>query len=118
MMRLSVGTILMLCAHSSAYAQSSAAVIGPGTVTCAQYAQSYKRSPANADAVYMSWAQGFLSGWKLSLLDKGDPARRNLGAKTPEQMTDHIHLFCDQNPLKPFFLAALDFYETLPAKKQ
>jgi len=117
MIRLSISAILIVCVHSSAYAQSSA-VIGPGTATCGQYAESYKRSSANADAVFMSWAQGFLSGWKLSLLEKGDRATKNLSAKTPEQMADHIHSFCDQNPLKPFFLAALDFYETLPARKQ
>jgi hypothetical protein len=116
MLRLSICVILIAGAHSSAYAQNSA-VIGGGTATCGQYAESYKRSPANADAVFMSWAQGFLSGWKLSLLKAGGSPTKNLSAKTPEQMADHIHLFCDQNPLKPFFLAALDFYETLPARK-
>jgi len=116
-MRRSLSALtLLFCLPASCYAES-AAVIGPGTATCAQYAASYKRSPSNADAVFMSWAQGFLSGWKSSLLTKGERRTKNLSSKTPEQMAQHIHAFCDANPLKSFFIAALDFHETLPEAK-
>lgn len=117
-MKRSINALALLFCLTEFCAAESAAVIGPGTATCAQYAASYKRSPASADAVFMSWAQGFLSGWKTSLLTKGERETKDLGSKTPEQMTRHIHGFCDANPLKDFFLAALDFYDTLSATKR
>jgi hypothetical protein len=109
--------VLLFCFTEFCYAQSSA-VIGPGTATCAQYAAAYKRDPSNADAVFMSWAQGFLSGWKTSLLTKGERATKNLSSKTTEQMQQHIHAFCDANPLEPFFIAALDFHDSLSETKR
>jgi hypothetical protein len=117
-MQRSTGALMLLFCLTAPCLAESAAVIGPGTATCAQYGASYKRSPSNADAVFMSWAQGFLSGWKTSLLTKGDAVTKNLGSKTTEQMQQHIHAYCDANPLKPFFLAAVDFYDTLPETKR
>jgi hypothetical protein len=117
-MQRSISTLtLLFCLTASCFADSSA-VIGPGTATCAQYAADYKRNPSNADAVFMSWAQGFVSGWKSSLLTKGERDTKNLSSKTPEQMARHIHAYCDANPLKPFFIAALDFHDSLSETKR
>jgi hypothetical protein len=117
MLRSMSALMFLFCLTASCFAESSA-VIGAGTATCAQYAESYKRSPSNVDAVFMSWAQGLLSGWTMSLLANGDHTTKNLSSKTPEQMAQHIHAYCDANPLKPFFLAAVDFHESLPEKKR
>jgi hypothetical protein len=42
-------------------------MMGPGSVTCGQYAEEYRRDPTFADFGFFSWAQGFMSGFNLAM---------------------------------------------------
>ncbi len=54
---------------------------GLGSQTCAQFAEQYRANPQRADIAYISWAQGFMSGWNFALMDSKN-VYRNL--ETPK----------------------------------
>lgn len=100
----------VLIAH---VAQAATAVESMGTATCGQYGQAYKTSPKNADAVFMSWVQGFLSGWNVGALYRKEPLR-DLSGKSVDEQVRFIQMFCANNPLLPVFQGAVELYKSLP----
>jgi hypothetical protein len=98
----------------SSAAMAKTAARGVGTTSCAQFAQDYRRSPRTADIVYMSWAEGFMSGWNAGALSD-QKALRDLGVKTAEDESRAIRYYCDAHPLASFLDAVLDVYFSLPS---
>ncbi len=86
--------------------------IGVGLYTCGQYAEKYKQNTSYADAVYMSWAWGFISGLNATRIEK-----HNLD-EDGSQIFRSIRSECAKNPLKLFIDVVFDTYLTLPLIKQ
>ena len=46
-------------------ARGDSVMRGVGALSCAEVAQAYRDSPKIAEAMYVSWAQGFMAGLNL-----------------------------------------------------
>ena len=97
---------------SAAYAEPSA-VVGIGSRTCGQFAEAYKKSPSTTEIAFFTWAQGFMAGQNVSLMDRKEKAR-DLRAKSTESQEAFIRSYCDSHPLTGYWLATLVLFETLP----
>jgi len=90
--------------------------MGVGMSSCAEFARDYKRNPDTYMAMYLSWAQGFMSAINfLKRVTNKPPHNLNGLTLTDQQM--RLQFYCDQNPLKPFFYAAQDLWDALPETK-
>jgi hypothetical protein len=92
-----------------------AGILGIGAATCAEFAAAYKQTPELTEAVYYTWAQGFMTG------------QNSIAFKNKEKVFDFEHLnqndqkfflrsFCDQHPLAIFVQAVLDLINRLPKR--
>ncbi len=95
-----------------------AGLSGVGATSCSQVIANYskkrpEREKALFGAVYLSWAQGFISG-----INRGNDALnrpvKNVEAWPPDVQTQHLITFCDKNPSKLFVTAAFDLFYALP----
>lgn len=89
---------------------------GIGSQTCAQFAEQYRGSPQTADLAYMSWAQGFTTGFNFSLAGSKN-VFRDLDTKSFETQATYLRQYCNDHPLATFFQAVVDLFSTLPFKK-
>jgi hypothetical protein len=103
--------VALLIMASSAHAEAVAA--GVGVRTCAQFAEDYKHSPANAETIYTNWALGFLSGMNAAGDATGKP-RRDLEAMSPDSKRQFMRDYCDQHPLQFYLEAVLQLGLSLP----
>jgi hypothetical protein len=101
--------LLGLCATAEA---QETAMRGIGTRSCGEFAKHYRRSPASADLIFNSWAQGFWSGLNGQLLVDGKPIRNLAGSF--DTMAAGLRFACDQRPLATFMTIALDYFMSLP----
>jgi hypothetical protein len=83
--------------------------MGMGTAICAEFVKVYKQNSKDAYGVFMSWAQGFLSGWNIGALARKE-STRNISSKSVQQQERHIRSYCDDHPLNDLMEAALDLY--------
>jgi hypothetical protein len=112
-------TIILAIALAIASVQNSfadAVTVGLGSHTCAQFADQYRGNQA-FDVAYNQWAEGFMSGWNLALMDS-QHVYRDLNAKTYEVQAVFLHQYCDNHPLAFFFQAAIALFATLPLKRE
>jgi hypothetical protein len=111
--------IFLVTAFAVALTESAVAdsvARGLGSQTCAQFAEQYRAAPEHADLAYMSWAQGFMSGWNFALIDSKN-TYRNLDALTFDAQATHLRQFCNNHPLASFVQAVIDLFNSLPLKK-
>jgi hypothetical protein len=107
--------LALICFHQTGMAEQMAAR-GVGGTSCAKFAELYRGQPEFTNTVYASWAQGFMSGWNFSTMAE-HKTHRELGAQSAETQMAYIRNYCDSHPLAPFLKAVLDFYLTLPVRK-
>lgn len=113
-MRMYLSAIAIALSANHLAAAEAIAVVGPGTITCGEYAKSYRQDPGGTDAIIISWVQGFLSGLKVGALVKGEEAK-NLGSKSVSQQEQFVHTYCDNHPLSDVWQAAFDLYQSSAA---
>jgi hypothetical protein len=90
---------------------------GAGLMSCAKYAEAYRKTPALADAVFLAWAQGYISGLNAGVEEAYD-AYFDLGAKTPDEMQRFLRKYCNDRPLANIIDAAIEFAKSLPRLKR
>jgi hypothetical protein len=116
-----VRTILLAVAFAIALAESAVAdsvARGLGADTCAHFAEYYRADPEFADMAYITWAQGFMSGWNYATMMDSKNVYRDLGdEKSLQTQAMHIRQFCNNHPLATFVEAVMDLYVSLPLKK-
>jgi hypothetical protein len=86
---------------------------GAGAMSCAKYAEAYRQTPALADAVFVAWAQGYISGINSGM---EEDAYFDLGAKTSDEMQRVLRKYCNDRPLANFRDAALELAKSLPRR--
>lgn len=87
---------------------------GIGTLSCAQFAQMYRADPKDANVVFGSWGQGFMSGWNAVMIQ--NHSYRDLGSETVDETSSYIREYCDQHPLGSFVDAVMDTLLKMPLK--
>jgi hypothetical protein len=81
---------------------------GPGISPCSQYNAS--RSDEKEEFMFMSWTQGFLTGYNIG----GKSAEMvELSALTGGQQLQFVRDYCDQHPDKRYIEAVVAFIQTL-----
>lgn len=98
-------------------------VFGAGAVSCGQFAEHYQRDPSGAELYYLSWAQGYVSGFYTfaavaSGMTSDELAKQPFFQKSmdPQVWFLHIRRFCDDRPLASFYEAGTDLLQNLRAK--
>jgi hypothetical protein len=85
---------------------------GVGSVSCAEFAKMYQGDPDNAELVFFSWAQGFMSGLNMAAM-AGEKTTRDLAGAGADQKRA-LRGFCANNPLKNYMDGVIEFYGKLP----
>jgi hypothetical protein len=88
-------------------------IAGPGVVSCAEFAEGYRRNPRPIETQFFAWAQGYMSAINLPMRLRNEPTRNLMGMPTASQK-QRLREFCDQRPLSNFELAVRSLYENLP----
>jgi len=84
-------------------------------MSCEKFGQIYRASPKEVDRVFTSWAQGFMSGYNFSTMQRRQ--FRDLAAtSTTDQMT-HMLVYCETHPSATFAQAVLELYSGLPLRR-
>jgi hypothetical protein len=109
-----VFAVIIVSLHVSECLAKEVVARGLGTYSCGQYAQMYRTNPKQTDFAFGSWAQGFMSGWNWSLMDK--KIFHDMGAETADEMDFALRQYCDAHPLASFVQAVIQHFEKLPAK--
>lgn len=111
-MRHTLSALFLTVATVDAVAQTPV-IAGPGIITCAEFAESYRRNPGSTETQFFAWAQGFMSATNLPMHLRNQPTRNLMGMPTASQK-QHLRAFCDQRPLLDFGQAVISLYERLP----
>ena len=110
-MRLTLAVCCVVAWGEVAYAEGKHFdVRGVGATSCGKYAEMYRMNPRNADDLYISWAQGYISG-----VNSGMDAYFDLGSKTSDEMLRFLRKYCDDHPLKNFHEAVEELFEIASA---
>ena len=86
---------------------------GPGMVSCAEFAEAYRRNPDSTETQFFAWAQGYMSATNEPMRARNEPTRNLMGIPTASQK-QRLRAFCDQRPLSNFYEAVRSLYESLP----
>jgi hypothetical protein len=111
-MRVLVVVSTLLVLSSNVHAEEPTDTMGLGLQSCAQFAKAYKANPEPTEAMYFSWAVGFMSGMNIAAA-ANNVNLRNLGAMSFEEKQRFMRRFCDQNPLKSYMSGVIELYKAL-----
>jgi hypothetical protein len=89
------------------------AAVGPGTASCAEFARSFRETPELTEAMYYSWAQGFMSASNLTLLLSKQPIH-NFAKLSVKGGQSFLRNYCDKHPLVPYELGVEELLKTIP----
>jgi hypothetical protein len=108
--------LALMVATGPARASNDPVINGVGTTTCAEFADSYRLSPAVTDATYGSWLWGFLSGFNAMVSYMGKPSRdiKTFGVRNIER---RVREYCDAHPLGEYVDAVVFVLNQLPPMK-
>lgn len=87
---------------------------GAGASSCATFAAAYAANPGTIEAVYFSWAQGFMTGANMAAAGASHKYS-DLGGDAKDQQA-RIRAFCAAHPGAPYADAVIDLYKSLPEK--
>jgi len=89
---------------------------GVGATTCAQFASKYGQNPSVIEAVYFSWAQGYMSGLNVGALAFHGSAKA-LDSMPFEDQQSAVRDYCNGHPLALYPEAVMSLYTHLPNSK-
>lgn len=96
---------------------ANAGAYGLGKESCAKFGELYKLNPTQAEDLFFTWAQGFISGLDLETELQAGVTRLPDGGSLPlEPIKLQIRSFCDAHPLAPYYSSVTKVYMGLPAK--
>ena len=90
-----------------------AALMGAGATPCAGYSEAFRQSGMDAEAVFFSWAQGFMSALNLIRMERKEPLYDLSAVSVPEQGA-RLRKLCADKPLVPYAYAVEDLMKTFP----
>jgi hypothetical protein len=82
--------------------------------SCSEVARLRKTSPG-VDAVFFTWARGFISGWNSSA--EKTIMKVDLAAMQSDQQLKFVRTFCDANPSKLYLEGVLELMAKLKYEK-
>lgn len=96
---------------------ATAMTVGPGGASCAEFAEQYGRSPTTVRMIYLSWAQGYMSG----VYSAASATAEAMGRPQPlyplavdaDAWFRRLRQFCDGRPLAGFDAAVIDLMQTI-----
>jgi len=114
-MRLQIAIVFLAITTLPANAQEREKAVGKGAglQSCAEFAETYRRSPAQSELLSYSWAQGFMSGLNLMQMLLKRPTH-DLNAWSTSDQESHIRGYCNDNPLAYYSDAVQALFEKLP----
>src|SRR5689334_9555114 len=65
--------LLAGAANAQQFGQQYRFLAGAGAVPCSEFANYYRNDPKMADAMFFSWAQGYISGINNALIRAHEP---------------------------------------------
>ncbi len=95
-----------------------AGLSGLGATSCSQVISNYRKKQPQRDkavfgALYLSWAQGFISGINRGNYALNRPIK-DVEAWSPDVLTAHLMEFCDKHSSELFVTAVFDLFYALP----
>jgi hypothetical protein len=117
-MRAAIARMLIatatLCLAAPASAQKTEPAVGEGvgTYSCAECLRAAKADPSR-DMLYYSWAQGWMTGWNLALMDAHQPTKDLWTADGSDQRAFLI-AYCQAHPKALYMEAAYKLRASLP----
>ena len=87
-------------------ASAEASIVGAGTQQCGLFLSNLEEAPAIKD-FYVSWMQGFLSGWNVGMFATSGETVDIMGW---EGQFRWVLNFCEENPLDTFGLATSSLF--------
>lgn len=107
--------VIFFCNIGVIHAESKdSALSGAGTGSCGEFLS--RESDITAGAMYVSWAQGFLSGMNLS--DNASTKRPFVLLPDGNSIMKYIRVYCAYHPLMTPMDATIELYLGLRAKAE
>jgi hypothetical protein len=91
-------------------------VHGVGSLSCAEFAKMYQGAPENAELVFFSWAQGFMSGLNMAAMANQTRTRDLAGIMVDQKRA--LRTYCANNPLKNYMDGVIEYYGKLPVSPE
>lgn len=108
---LAAFTVVLIIAPSGVAQAANAE--GAGVRSCGEFAKDYQQSPREAEALYFSWTEGFLSGVNAGFRALSQPIRDLSGTPLDAQKA-FIRAYCDGHPLAQYSDAVMELYSKFP----
>jgi hypothetical protein len=105
-------TLVWVAIIMSGPVEAASSVVGRGAETCGSFATTYSRDPQRAEALYYSWAQGYMSGFNFAISANGG-IEADLSALPVDTQLFRLRHYCDDHPLQEYIEAVIDLFEAL-----
>ena len=101
---------------ATAEAEENHVVIGAGGKTCAEFAKAYQQEPEIVEALFLTWAQGFLSG--VSVMSPTAMDSDDARSLTVQEQRSFIRNYCNQHPLETFQSATISLLMEIQSRRE
>jgi hypothetical protein len=110
-----LGVAGLLSATAPAARAEPASGEGVGTYSCGEYTAATRGTPSR-EALYFSWAQGWMTGWNMAQMDVSRPTA-DLKSRSMEDEQVFLRTYCQLHP-KALYMAAVYrlYFSIKPAK--
>jgi hypothetical protein len=115
-MKIALWLVAMSMVIPPALADEVASNKGVGLSTCGEFANAYRLAPAEAEWVFFSWAQGYMSAMNTAQsfpTTRPQPQLHDLNSMSTKDQERLIRAYCDEHPLGNYIDAVLKLYNTL-----
>jgi len=99
---------------STVGAEAGFSSMGAGAGSCAEFNRQYAKTPAAAETVFFSWAQGFLSGVNQILMYQ-HARTKNLQSLSLDDQRARLRAYCTAHPNAIYQLAVMNLFVALGA---
>jgi hypothetical protein len=87
--------------------------VGLGMRSCEEFSKAYKAQPALTEALYLTWAEGFMSGMNF-MAGAVETSPLDLKKIDTESVKTDIKSYCDAFPQAAYYDAVIPIYNKLP----
>jgi hypothetical protein len=102
MRKPAISAMAMMLLGLGSAASEEIALTGVGTSSCSEVVRYYsKANPAGVELVFFSWAQGFMAGWNVGLVDQQN-LKIDLSLMNDDDQKRYLRQYCEQHPLKMY----------------
>lgn len=94
------------------------ASIGPGNMSCAEFANLYAQDPPGTERVFYAWAEGYMTGLNLTLLRMSGSSQNLSGKYGMPGQEQELRGYCNAHPLASFQQAVNALFDSLEPNHQ